>query len=76
MFRCLFALSDIETPCSGARVRGFRAWHHETRAMIFASSTDFLFGCRGSNFLKKWMEFLEDNADLRYPDLSTVNQEA
>ncbi|KFH47903.1 DNA polymerase alpha-associated DNA helicase A-like protein [Hapsidospora chrysogenum ATCC 11550] len=27
---------------------------------------------RGSAFLKKWMEFLEDNADLRYPDLSTV----
>ncbi|PNY29564.1 DNA polymerase alpha-associated DNA helicase A [Tolypocladium capitatum] len=31
---------------------------------------------RGSNFLKKWMEFLEDNADLRYPDVSTINQEA
>ncbi|KAF7545733.1 hypothetical protein G7046_g9492 [Stylonectria norvegica] len=31
---------------------------------------------RGSNFLKKWMQFLEDNADLRYPDLSTLSQEA
>lgn len=30
---------------------------------------------RGSSFLKKWMQFLEDNADLRYPDLSTVTQE-
>ncbi|PHH74524.1 hypothetical protein CDD83_4557 [Cordyceps sp. RAO-2017] len=30
---------------------------------------------RGSKFLKKWMEFLEDNADLRYPDLATVQQE-
>ncbi|KAG5989003.1 hypothetical protein E4U43_004586 [Claviceps pusilla] len=27
---------------------------------------------RGSHFLKKWMEFLEDNADLRYPDLSSL----
>ncbi|KFG81862.1 DNA-binding protein SMUBP-2 [Metarhizium anisopliae] len=27
---------------------------------------------RGSNFLKKWMEFLEDNADLRYPDISSI----
>lgn len=30
---------------------------------------------RGSSFLKKWMRFLEDNADLRYPDLSMVTQE-
>ncbi|KAM5351616.1 hypothetical protein ACJ41O_004339 [Fusarium nematophilum] len=29
---------------------------------------------RGSGFLKKWMQFLEDNADLRYPDVSTVTQ--
>ncbi|WYZ34744.1 hypothetical protein EsH8_I_001020 [Colletotrichum jinshuiense] len=27
---------------------------------------------RGSNFLKRWMDFLEDNADLRYPDLSSL----
>ncbi|TDZ26840.1 DNA polymerase alpha-associated DNA helicase A [Colletotrichum orbiculare MAFF 240422] len=27
---------------------------------------------RGSTFLKRWMNFLEDNADLRYPDLSTI----
>ncbi|KAL0938988.1 uncharacterized protein CTRU02_205598 [Colletotrichum truncatum] len=27
---------------------------------------------RGSAFLKRWMEFLEENADLRYPDLSTL----
>ncbi|KAK0731617.1 P-loop containing nucleoside triphosphate hydrolase protein [Lasiosphaeris hirsuta] len=30
---------------------------------------------RGSKFLKKWMEFLEDNADLRYPDVSSLAQE-
>ncbi|KAL7943451.1 P-loop containing nucleoside triphosphate hydrolase protein [Trichoderma barbatum] len=30
---------------------------------------------RGSKFLKKWMEFLEENADLRYPDLAEVNRE-
>ena len=31
-------------------------------------------GCvnRGSKFLKKWMDFLEENADLRYPDVSTL----
>jgi DNA polymerase alpha-associated DNA helicase A len=25
-------------------------------------------GRRGSGFLKRWMEFLEEHADLRYPD--------
>ncbi|UKZ51354.1 hypothetical protein TrVGV298_005113 [Trichoderma virens] len=28
-----------------------------------------------SKFLKKWMEFLEENADLRYPDVAEVNRE-
>jgi DNA polymerase alpha-associated DNA helicase A len=32
--------------------------------------------CRGSKFLKDWMEFLEENADLRYPDLASLTQEA
>lgn len=27
---------------------------------------------RGSSFLKKWMDFLEENADLRYADLASV----
>ncbi|KAK0667160.1 P-loop containing nucleoside triphosphate hydrolase protein [Cercophora samala] len=27
---------------------------------------------KGSKFLKKWMEFLEENADLRYPDLASL----
>jgi hypothetical protein len=27
---------------------------------------------RGSAFLKRWMEFLEEHADLRYPNLSDV----
>ncbi|OHE98895.1 hypothetical protein CORC01_05791 [Colletotrichum orchidophilum] len=27
---------------------------------------------RGSNFLKRWTDFLEENADLRYPDLSSL----
>ncbi|KAH8910955.1 P-loop containing nucleoside triphosphate hydrolase protein [Coniochaeta sp. PMI_546] len=27
---------------------------------------------RGSPFLKRWMEFLEENADLRYPDVSAL----
>ncbi|KAK1755349.1 P-loop containing nucleoside triphosphate hydrolase protein [Echria macrotheca] len=30
---------------------------------------------RGSKFLKKWIEFLEDNADLRYPDVTSLAQE-
>ena len=29
--------------------------------------------CRsGSNFLKLWMEFLEENADLRYPSVTSL----
>ncbi|KAK1780710.1 P-loop containing nucleoside triphosphate hydrolase protein [Copromyces sp. CBS 386.78] len=27
---------------------------------------------KGSAFLKRWMEFLEENADLRYPDVSSL----
>jgi hypothetical protein len=36
--------------------------------------TDYRFGGihSGSKFLKSWMEFLEENADLRYPDLDDV----
>jgi DNA polymerase alpha-associated DNA helicase A len=29
----------------------------------------------GSKFLKEWMNFLEDKADLRYPDLDDVLQQ-
>jgi hypothetical protein len=28
--------------------------------------------CRGSPFLKSWMDFLEENADLRYPNITDV----
>ncbi|KUI62514.1 DNA polymerase alpha-associated DNA helicase A [Cytospora mali] len=31
---------------------------------------------KGSTFLKRWMEFLEDNADLRYPDLASLTADA
>lgn len=31
---------------------------------------------RGSSFLKEWMTFLEDNADLRYPDLASLTTDA
>lgn len=31
---------------------------------------------RGSKFLKQWMTFLEDNADLRYPDFSSLTADA
>lgn len=30
---------------------------------------------RGSHFLKKWMEFLEDEADLRYPDVTSIGSD-
>ncbi|RDA85864.1 hypothetical protein CP532_4924 [Ophiocordyceps camponoti-leonardi (nom. inval.)] len=30
---------------------------------------------RGSKFMKKWMAFLEEKADLRYPDLSTLDED-
>lgn len=29
-------------------------------------------GFRGSKFLKAWMGFLEENADLRYPNLADI----
>ncbi|KAH6854230.1 P-loop containing nucleoside triphosphate hydrolase protein [Chaetomium sp. MPI-CAGE-AT-0009] len=31
---------------------------------------------KGSKFLKDWMDFLEENADLRYPDLASLTQGA
>ncbi|KAK4190557.1 P-loop containing nucleoside triphosphate hydrolase protein, partial [Podospora australis] len=31
---------------------------------------------KGSKFLKRWMDFLEDNADLRYPDLASLAADA
>ncbi|KAL5614591.1 hypothetical protein BROUX41_004689 [Berkeleyomyces rouxiae] len=30
---------------------------------------------RGSKFLRKWMDYLEENADLRYPDVSELQQQ-
>lgn len=30
------------------------------------------FSNRGSPFLKRWMEFLEENADLRYPNAADL----
>ena len=37
-----------------------------------AGKTDAAQFSRGSEFLKRWMEFLEEHADLRYPNLSDV----
>ncbi|POS76833.1 hypothetical protein DHEL01_v204781 [Diaporthe helianthi] len=31
---------------------------------------------KGSRFLKDWMTFLEDNADLRYPDVASLTMDA
>lgn len=30
---------------------------------------------KGSAFLKRWMEFLEAEADLRYPDVGALQRE-
>ncbi|KAL1837186.1 hypothetical protein VTJ49DRAFT_4177 [Mycothermus thermophilus] len=30
---------------------------------------------KGSAFLKRWMEFLEENADLRYPDVAALQEQ-
>lgn len=40
------------------------------RPCFVSHSTDV--GFRGSQFLKNWMGFLEENADLRYPNLADV----
>ena len=51
---------------------------HSVRASIKDSGCLKLTGYRlcgihrGSKFLKSWMEFLEENADLRYPDLDDL----
>jgi hypothetical protein len=56
---------------------------HETRQTWYPSRTTPLgtvaqdamhanVHLRGSKFLKSWMEFLEENADLRYPNLADV----
>ena len=56
---------------------------HETRQTWYPSRTTPLgtvaqdamhanVHLRGSRFLKSWMEFLEENADLRYPNLADV----
>ena len=34
----------------------------------------FLFSSRGNLFLKRWMNFLEENADLRYPDIADLQR--
>lgn len=36
---------------------------------------EILTGRRGSPFLKRWMKFLEDSADLRYPTLDDLEQD-
>lgn len=37
-------------------------------------TADGIFGIlRGSKFLKNWMAYLEEHADLRYPDIKDLN---
>jgi len=42
--------------------------HHARRLLLINANAHL----RGSAFLKEWMEFLEENADLRYPNLAEV----
>jgi DNA polymerase alpha-associated DNA helicase A len=41
--------------------------------ILFTDLADIGYSSRGSDFLKRWMDFLEQNADLRYPDISTLS---
>jgi len=36
-------------------------------------SSDQVVHCRGGKFLKRWMAHLEENADIRYPDLNDLD---
>ena len=40
--------------------------------VFYNDSRSSLTRIRGSSFLKKWMAFLEEDADLRYPDVTTL----
>ena len=53
-------------------VTEMRSFYEMSSSRKCLVSLIYMDSCRGSAFLKKWMEFLEDNADLRYPDISTV----
>jgi hypothetical protein len=49
------------------------SWHPSRTALSDAVAQQDANGhIRGSQFLKAWMEFLEENADLRYPNLADV----
>jgi len=41
------------------------------RCLIIVGDSETV--AKGSKFLKRWMEFLEEHADLRYPDVTALN---
>ncbi len=41
------------------------------RCLIIVGDSETV--AKGSKFLNRWMEFLEEHADLRYPDLTALN---
>lgn len=45
--------------------------HLSTRAELTTISRELDYS--GSAFLRRWMEFLEQHADLRYPSLADVS---
>ena len=62
---------------SFARIHNPRMLRHGNKPRVDAAwsehgSHSTLTSSRGSKFLKSWMEFLEENADLRYPNLADV----
>lgn len=51
---------------------GFTVSRLSVHCAISEQATDVRWG-RGSTFLKRWMKFLEENADLRYPSMDELD---
>ncbi|KHN96270.1 DNA-binding protein SMUBP-2 [Metarhizium album ARSEF 1941] len=64
--------SDGEVGFLGEKRRLNVAMTRPRRSLTIVGDSDTV--KRGSNFLKKWIEYLEDNADLRYPDVSSLGK--
>lgn len=56
----------------GERVSGPASASDLTRFLAARLTVDVSISGRGGKFLKRWMEFLQENGDLRYPDVDEV----
>lgn len=54
-----------------------RAWSHPVcrSEMRLCDWWLTMWNCRGSKFLKSWMAFLEEHADLRYPNPEDLQED-